>query len=111
MILGLSLSTFVLVHVIISLIGIGSGVVVVFGLLTAKRLDGWTAVFLASTLLTSRSRGRRGEIGVTGLCEFENSQVQWRRAGECNGARPQIGCAQFIAHPAGAQSLLLHAGV
>ena len=53
MILGVSLSTFVTVHVIISLVGIGSGSVVVFGLLTAKRLDGWTAVFLTSTLLTS----------------------------------------------------------
>ena len=47
------LTIFTIVHVIISLIGIGSGVVVLFGLLTAKRLDGWTAVFLASTLLTS----------------------------------------------------------
>ena len=47
------LPIFTTVHVIISLIGIGSGVVVVFGMLNAKRLDGWTAVFLASTLLTS----------------------------------------------------------
>jgi hypothetical protein len=47
------LTAFTLVHVIISLIGIASGFVVVFGLLTAKRLDGWTAVFLASTLMTS----------------------------------------------------------
>lgn len=42
-----------LVHVAISLIGIFSGLVVAFGLLTAKRLDGWTAVFLVSTVLTS----------------------------------------------------------
>jgi len=47
------LTIFTIVHVIISLIGIGAGLVVVFGMLTAKRLDGWTAVFLASTLLTS----------------------------------------------------------
>ena len=47
------LTILTIVHVIISLIGIGSGVVVLSGLLTAKRLDGWTAVFLASTLLTS----------------------------------------------------------
>jgi len=47
------LTAFTIVHVIISLVGIGSGFVVVFGLLTAKRLDGWTAVFLTSTLLTS----------------------------------------------------------
>jgi hypothetical protein len=42
-----------LVHVAISFIGIFSGLVVAFGLLTAKRLDGWTAVFLVSTVLTS----------------------------------------------------------
>jgi hypothetical protein len=35
------------------LIGIGSGLVVMFGLLTAKRLDRWTALFLASTVATS----------------------------------------------------------
>ena len=47
------MDTLTKVHVIISLIGIGSGLVVVVGLLTAKRLDGWTALFLASTVLTS----------------------------------------------------------
>ena len=53
MILGMSLSTFTLVHVLLSLIGLGSGVVVLFGLLGGKRLDGWTAVFLATTAATS----------------------------------------------------------
>ena len=42
-----------MLHVIISLIGIGSGFVVLWGLLTSKRLDGWTATFLISTVLTS----------------------------------------------------------
>lgn len=42
-----------LVHVVISLIGIGSGLVVVYGLLTAKRLAVWTAIFLTTTVLTS----------------------------------------------------------
>lgn len=42
-------------HVLLSLIGIGSGVVVLFGLLTSRRLDGWTALFLATTSLTSVS--------------------------------------------------------
>ena len=51
MIFGLTPFTFV--HVLLSLIGIFSGFVVVFGLLAAKRLDGWTMVFLASTVLTS----------------------------------------------------------
>jgi hypothetical protein len=53
MVLGMSLSTFTLLHVIISLAGIGSGFIVVFGLLSGKRLDGWTAIFLTTTVLTS----------------------------------------------------------
>jgi hypothetical protein len=53
MILGLSTSTFTTVHVIISLIGIVSGIVVLLGWLGGKRSDGWTAVFLATTVLTS----------------------------------------------------------
>ena len=53
MILGMTTSTFTLVHVLISLVGIGSGFVVVYGLLTGKPLDGWTATFLATTILTS----------------------------------------------------------
>jgi hypothetical protein len=42
-----------MVHVVISLIGIGSGFVVMVGLLTGRRLNGWTAVFLVSTVATS----------------------------------------------------------
>lgn len=47
------MTTLTLVHVVISLIGIFSGFVVVFGLLSSKRLDGWTALFLVTTVLTS----------------------------------------------------------
>jgi len=53
MILGMSSSTFTLVHVVLSLIGIVSGLVVLFGMLEARRLEGWTALFLATTVLTS----------------------------------------------------------
>ena len=53
MILGMSLETYTLVHVLISLVGIGSGFVVLYGLLTGKRFDRWTALFLASTVATS----------------------------------------------------------
>src|SRR3954463_16312376 len=53
MILGLSLSTFVLVHVMISLIGIAAGFVVIFGMLGSSRMSGWTAIFLLFTILTS----------------------------------------------------------
>jgi hypothetical protein len=42
-----------LIHVAISLVGIVSGLVVVAGLIAGKRLDTWTAVFLASTVVTS----------------------------------------------------------
>ena len=53
MIWGMTTSTFTLVHVALSLVGILTGFVVVVGLLTGKRLEGWTAVFLASTVATS----------------------------------------------------------
>ena len=53
MILGMSLSTFVTVHVIISLIGIVAGIVVLFGLLNSRQLPGLTAIFLLFTILTS----------------------------------------------------------
>ena len=45
--------TFVMVHVLISLAGIASGFVVMIGLLGARRLDGWTGFFLATTVATS----------------------------------------------------------
>jgi hypothetical protein len=47
------LSAFTLFHVLLSLAGIISGFVVAFGLLTAKRFEGWTAVFLWTTVATS----------------------------------------------------------
>src|SRR4030088_1855846 len=53
MILGMSLSTFTTVHVIISLIGIVSGIIVMFGMLGSNRMPGMTAIFLLFTILTS----------------------------------------------------------
>jgi hypothetical protein len=53
MILGMSLSTFTAVHVVLSLVGIGAGLLVVYGLLLGKRFDGATAIFLGTTALTS----------------------------------------------------------
>lgn len=49
----LGLKIFTLVHVLISLIAIGSGIVVAVGMLKGKRLNGWTALFLSTTVLTS----------------------------------------------------------
>ena len=53
--MSLDFSTFTWVHVIISLIGIVTGFVVMKGMLASQRLDDWTAVFLATTALTSLS--------------------------------------------------------
>lgn len=53
MVLGMSLATFTLAHVIISLIGIVAGLVVMFGMLASDRKPGLTAIFLLFTILTS----------------------------------------------------------
>ena len=53
MILGMSTTTYTFLHVLISLIGIGSGLVLMFGFIIGKRLDNLTAVFLTTTVLTS----------------------------------------------------------
>ena len=45
--------TFTLIHVLISVVGIISGLVVVGGLMAGARLEGWTALFLATTTLTN----------------------------------------------------------
>jgi hypothetical protein len=47
------LQTYTLIHVLIGLIGILSGLVVLSGLLTGKPCSGWTLVFLIATVLTS----------------------------------------------------------
>ncbi len=47
------MSTFTLIHVAISLIGIVAGLVVVYGFLTGARLTAWNWVFLVFTILTS----------------------------------------------------------
>jgi len=53
MILGMSISTFTLLHVVLSLIGIAAGFIVVAGMLGSKKLDGWAGLFLLTTILTS----------------------------------------------------------
>ncbi|MFZ0815013.1 MAG: hypothetical protein WAM78_05810 [Candidatus Sulfotelmatobacter sp.] len=53
MIFGMSTATYTLIHVLISLVGIGSGFIVLYGLLNGKLLSGWTALFLVTTAATS----------------------------------------------------------
>jgi len=50
---GDPMTTYTLVHVALSLVGIATGFIVLSGLLAARRLDGWTAVFLVTTAATS----------------------------------------------------------
>jgi hypothetical protein len=64
MVLGMPLSTFTLIHVVISVIGILAGFVVIFGMFRSKRMNGMTAIFLLMTTLTS----------VTGFC-FPNEHI------------------------------------
>jgi len=65
MILGMSLETFTLIHVLISLAGIASGLVVMYGFFTSQRLDGWTVIFLTTTALTSLTGFLFSFAGVT----------------------------------------------
>jgi hypothetical protein len=53
MILGMSTATYTFLHVLISLVGIGMGLIVMFGFLNGKRFDGMNTLFLATTALTS----------------------------------------------------------
>ena len=53
MILGMSVSTFTQLHVALSLAGIVAGLVVLAGFLRSRASGGVTAVFLATTILTS----------------------------------------------------------
>jgi hypothetical protein len=47
------LSAFTIFHVALSLVGIGSGFVVLYGLLQAKQSSGWAKTFLTTTVATS----------------------------------------------------------
>jgi hypothetical protein len=47
------MSTFTLIHVVISLIGIAAGLVAVYGFLVGAKLATWNALFLMATILTS----------------------------------------------------------
>ena len=53
MILGMSIGAFTLLHVVITLVAIGSGLIVVGGMFASDRLPVTTALFLLTTALTS----------------------------------------------------------
>jgi hypothetical protein len=47
------ITTFTVIHVVVSLVGIVAGLVVAGALVAGKQLDGWTGVFLVTTIATS----------------------------------------------------------
>jgi hypothetical protein len=47
------LHIYTIIHTLIGLVGIFTGLIVLFGLLVGKRLDGWTKWFLITTVATS----------------------------------------------------------
>src|SRR2546422_2985518 len=47
------LHIYTIIHTLISLVGIFTGLIVLFGMLASKRLDGWTKWFLITTVATS----------------------------------------------------------
>jgi hypothetical protein len=47
------MTTLILIHVLLSLVGILSGLVVFLGMLASKQYEAWTRLFLATTLATS----------------------------------------------------------
>jgi hypothetical protein len=47
------ITTFTLIHVVLSLVGIFAGLVVAGGFLAGQRLDGWTGLYLTTTVLTN----------------------------------------------------------
>ena len=53
MIWGMTTETFTLVHVVLSLIGIGAGLIVLFRLLSGTLPPGWNTLFLVTTVATS----------------------------------------------------------
>ena len=53
--MGFDIVTFTLAHVVVSLLAIVAGLVVAGGLMSGRRIDGWTGVFLATTALTNLS--------------------------------------------------------
>jgi hypothetical protein len=65
MMLGLSLANFTFLHVFLSLVGIGAGIFVVYGLLTSRRLRILTALFFVSTVVTSLTGFLFPSKGVT----------------------------------------------
>jgi hypothetical protein len=89
------MSNFTLVHVAISLVAIGSGFVVLFGLLVAKGLDGWTALFLATTWEHSQQFGSATGRSVRTDWERALSQCESRGDKGAGSRLIEIGVSRY----------------
>ena len=49
----INITTITLVHTVISIVAIAAGLVVMGGMIAAVRIDGWTGIFLVTSVLTS----------------------------------------------------------
>ena len=81
----MGLSTFTLIHILLSLAGIVSGLVVLGGWLAGKQFQGWTAFFLVTTATTSVTgfffpfRGFTPAYGVGIISLFVLAPAWWFR--------------------------------
>ena len=83
MIIGMSVATFTLVHVLISLVGIVAGVAALREMIVGRRVAAWNTVFLITTIATSvtgflfhsRSFGPPHVIGVLSLMVLWSAAV------------------------------------
>src|SRR5438132_14345642 len=90
------LHVYTIIHVLISLVGIFTGLIVLFGLLAGKRLDGWTKWFLITTVATSVTGfgfplHHFGPPHVVGVISLIVLAVQSSRATAANSPAPGAG--------------------
>jgi hypothetical protein len=77
----MDLTTFTLVHTVISIVAIAAGLVVVGGLIAGVRIDGWTGIFLVTTALTSITGLASHWVGIISLLilPFVIAARYWRQ--------------------------------
>lgn len=110
MTLGLSIEAFTTLHVVISLVGIATGVVAVAGMALGRALPGWTAVFLVTTVLTSVTGAAPADLSVRRRRQGTSSAAARRlRRGSSNAAAPWVGGRSSTAVSAGASRAMARA--
>ena len=90
-----SLSTYTLIHVVFSLVGIASGLVVVLGLIAGKRLNLSNALFLGTTVADERHRATASRSTIscrrTSSARSRWSSSPWRSTRATRVTSPAAG--------------------